>query len=99
MIILLGICGEYIVNSTNTIDNLVDKIKEYELELSTDTLPSPFILKKIGIKADSDCIVKINNRNFTIKENEALEIGYGLCNICNVVAQTDGVGLTIRYLY
>jgi hypothetical protein len=97
---MLGTCGEYIVGSTNTTDNIINNIKEYELGLGANiTLPSPFIIKKIGIKADSECSISLNGRNFTIEANDTLELGYNVFDVKSIVAQTEGVKLIIRYLY
>jgi hypothetical protein len=97
---MLGTCGEYIVDSTNITDDIINNIKEYELGLGSNiALPSPFIIKKIGIKADSECSIKLNGRNFTIEPNGTLEFGYNVFDIKSIVAQTEGVKLTIRYLY
>lgn len=97
---MLGTCGEYIVDVTNTTDNIVDKIKEYELTLNPNImLSSPFIIKKIGIKANSDSAIKINGRVFNVKENEVLEFGYDCFDITSIVSQTKGTELIIRYLY
>lgn len=97
---MLGTCGEYIVGSTNVTDNIIDKIKQYELSLNLNTtLPSPFIIKKIGIRVDTDCAIELNGRVFNIKGNEALEFGYDYFDITSIICQTEGVELTIRYLY
>lgn len=97
---MLGICGEYIVDSTNITDDIIDKIKEYELSLNLNTtLPSPFIIKKIGIRPNKNSVVKLNGRVFNIKGNEALEFGYDCFDITSIICQTEDVELTIRYLY
>lgn len=97
---MLGTCGEYIVNSTNTTDDIIDKIKEYEVGLSSNVvLPSPFIIKKIGIKANNECSIQLNGRTFVIEANSTLEFGYNVFDIRSIVLQTEGVKLTIRYLY
>ena len=96
---MLGTCGEYIVESTNTTDNVVEKIREYEGGLGLNTIPSPLVIKKIGIKVSAECVLKINGRNFNIEENGTIEFGYNVCNILSIIAQTEGVKLIIRYLY
>jgi hypothetical protein len=96
---MLGTCGEYIVESTNTTDNVVEKIREYEVGLGFATIPSPLVIKKIGIKVSAECILKINGRDFNLEANGTLEFGYNVCDIRSIVAQTEGVKLTIRYLY
>jgi hypothetical protein len=96
---MLGTCGEYIVESTNTTDNVVEKIREYEVGLGLNTVPSPLVIKKIGIKVSAECILKINGRDFNLEANGTIEFGYNVCDIRSIVAQTEGVKLTIRYLY
>ena len=97
---MLGTCGEYIINSTNTTDDIADKIRDYELGLGSNVaLLSPFVIKKIGIKANSECSIKLNGRSFVIEANNTLEFGYNVFDIISIVAQTEGVKLTIRYLY
>lgn len=95
---MLGTCGEYIVNSSNTVDNIVDKIKSYELSLGVKT-PSPLVIKKIGIKVDKECVLKINKRNFNLEANGVLEFGYNVFDITSIIAQTQGVKIIVRYLY
>lgn len=97
---MLGTCGEYIVERTNVVDDIVNDIKNYELSLGLSIILShPFIIKKIGIKASKGCNININDRSFTIEENGTLEFGYNVFDIKSIVAQTEGVKLTIRYLY
>jgi hypothetical protein len=98
---MLGICGEYIVENTNTVDDIVDKIKEYELSLGmNNALSHSFVIKKIGIKSNSDCTIKLNgNRLFNLKKNEPLEFAYNVFYVTSLIAQTQGVKLIIRYLY
>lgn len=96
---MLGICGEYIIESTNTTDNIVDKIKKYEMQFSSNNLPTPFVIKKIGILVEADCTVKINGRPFIIKQDSPLEIGYNIMDIFSIVSDTSNVKLTVRYLY
>lgn len=95
---MLGTCGEVIIENTNTTDDIIETIKAYENNFNTP-LPSPFIIKKIGIKPSADCIVKINGRDFKIKYGEVLEFGYNIFDIKSIIAQTNNVELTIRYLY
>lgn len=97
---MLGTCGEYIVTNTNDTDNIVDLIKEHELNLGfCSTLSNPFIIKKIGIKASTKCDIIINGRKFTLGANDPLEFGYNVFDITSIIAQTKSVKLTIRYLY
>ena len=95
---MLGTCGEVIIKGTLNTEEIVDVIKDYESNFVTH-LPSPFIIKKIGIKPSADCVVKINGRDFNIKSDEVLEFGYNVFDIKSIVAQTEGIDLTIRYLY
>lgn len=97
---MLGVCGEYTIGSTNSTDNIINSIKEYELGLRKNViLPSPFIIKKIGIKVNKECSIKLNGRTFTIESNGVLEFAYGMFDITSIVVQTEGVKLIIRYLY
>lgn len=96
---MLGTCGEYIVASTNTTDNIVDLIKQNEVDLGFKYLPNPFILKKIGIKSDSTCKIEINKHAFELSPNDSLEIGYNMMDISSIKSQNSGVKLIIRYLY
>jgi hypothetical protein len=97
---MLGTCGEYIVSSTNTTDDIINNIKEYESGLGVNiALPSPFIIKKIGIKTNNECLISLNGRNFIIEANSTLEFGYNVFDVKSIVSQTEGVKLTIRYLY
>lgn len=95
---MLGTCGEYIVAATNSTDEIVEQIKEYEKAL-TEYIPSPFIIRKIGIKTDIECTLIINGREFIIDQNGVLEFGYDMFNVTSIVAQTEGANLKIRYLY
>lgn len=97
---MLGTCNEFTVTSTNITDNIVDVIKEQELNLGRNLASlSPFVIKKIGIKASKHCEIKINKSTFVIEANEPLEFGYGVFDVTSIIAQTEGVKLTIRYLY
>ena len=44
---MLGTIGEYIVDSANTENNIVDLILQQEKDLGNEYLPNPFILKKV----------------------------------------------------
>lgn len=96
---MLGTVGEYIVESTNTEDNIVELIEQQQLDLGFEFLPQPFLLKKLGIKSDSTCELLINKNVFVISENEPLEIGYNLMDVYNIKSNTAGIRLIIRYLY
>lgn len=91
---MLGTCGEYIIDSTNTTDDIVELIKTSE-----SITYSPFVIKKIGIKCESDCEVKINDKSFNLTANEPLEFGYDIWDILSIVAVTTNVKMVIRYLY
>lgn len=95
---MLGTVGEYIVESSNTTDNIVDKIKEYELSL-VDSVPSSFYIKQLGILPSAACTIKVNGRNFYTTKEIPLELGYNMMDVTKIVAQDEGVKLTIRYLY
>lgn len=95
---MLGTCGEYIVNSSNTVDNIINKIKDYEARLGVNP-PNPFIIKKIGIKVDKNCVLNINKRTFNLEANSTLEFGYNVFDITSIIAQTQGVKIIVRYLY
>lgn len=95
---MLGTCGEIIIDSTNSTDDIIEKIKDYEKSIGI-TLPSRFVIKKIGIKVENDCEVKINNKSFHLSANEPLEFGYDVWDIKNIVAVTEEVKMVIRYLY
>ena len=91
---MLGTCGEYIISSTNTTDDIVKLIKTSE-----NINYSPFIIKKIGIKCDNDCELKINNKLFYLSANEPLEFGYDVWDITSIISATKGVKMVVRYLY
>lgn len=99
-----GRFGEYNINSTNTTDNVVNKIKEYELSFNDSDylkeLKEDFMLKNIGIRnaSTSDIIVSVNNRPFTILVGAALNLPY-LEMIESIVFKTSGAMVSIRYVY
>ena len=97
---MLGTCNEFIVASTNVTDNIIDAIKEQELNLGRNLASSStFVIKKIGIKVSKYCEIKINESTFVIEANDTLEFGYDVFDVTSVIAQTEDVKLTIRYLY
>lgn len=93
------LCGEWIVSSSNgTTDDVIPLIREQEIALSTLKDYGTFIIKKIGIKVDSDCVLLINgNREFNLKADEVLEFGYGMFDIYSLKVDRSGVGMVIRY--
>ena len=96
---MLGTIGEYIVDSANTENNIVDLILQQEKNLGNEYLPNPFILKKVGIKSDSTCSILINKHVFNLSAGEPLEIGYNMMDVYKLQSQTVGPKLVIRYLY
>ena len=99
-----GKFGEYNIASTNTTDNVVDKIKDYELTFSDNeyllNLKEKFKIKNIGIKnmSNSDIIVKINERPVMITANSSFNLPY-VEFIESVVFSTVGANVSIRYVY
>lgn len=96
---MLGTVSEYIVNSSNTTDNIVDLIKAQEMQQSPSLVPNNFLLKKLGILSDTDGSIYINNKLLTLIKNQSLELGYGLSDVYSIKANTSGMKLIIRYLY
>lgn len=96
---MFGTVGEYVVNSSNTSDELVDLIKEQELAANPKLVPSHFLLKKLGILSASDGEIYINDKLFTLMKNKSLEFGYGLTDVHSIKCNTAGIKLIIRYLY
>lgn len=97
---MLGTVGEYIVDSTVAGENIVNTIESYEKDtLNIKYLPVPFVLKKLGIKPESDCEIKINKHTFKLSANEPFEIGYNMMDIAVIESVDAGVKLTLRYLY
>lgn len=99
-----GNVGEYNIDSTNTTDNVVEKIKEYELSFEDNGYlqdnANDFGIKNIGIRNDSgnDVIVNINSRPFTILAGTALNLPH-IEMIKNVVFKTSGAKVCVRYVY
>lgn len=96
---MLGTVGEYIVDSANTEDNIVELIENQQTELGLNYLPKPFVLKKLGVKSDSSCELLINKHTFNISAGEPLEIGYNMMDVHMIKSNTVGPKLIIRYLY
>lgn len=90
--------GEFIINNTAS-DNVVEAIKEYETTLNLNKVPKHFVLRKLGIKVDVACTIKINGRAFTLGEKETLEFGYDSIKVDSIVFETTGVYAIIRYMY
>ena len=99
-----GNFGEYNVAATNTTDNVVEKIKEYELSFEDNGYlqenADNFGIKNLGIRNDSgnDVIVDINNRPFTILAGTALNLPH-IEMIKSVVFKTSGAKVCVRYVY
>ena len=96
---MLGTVGEYIVDSANTEDNIVELIEQHEIDLGFKYLPKPFVLKKLGVKSDSTCELQVNKHTFNISAGEPLEIGYNMMDVHTIKSATVGPKLVIRYLY
>lgn len=91
-------CGEWTVNPTNLSDNIVTIIFQQEQNLSPNEGLIPSVLKKIGIQVSEDCTVCVNNRDFEVKANSPLELGYGYIDVTQIKAKTAGVIMTVRYI-
>ena len=90
--------GEFDIIGTDTND-VVQAIKEYELNLNLNAVPEKFVLRKLGIKVDTACDVEINGREFSINAGEALEFGYDCIKVKSIVFKTTGINAIIRYMY
>lgn len=90
--------GEFDINKTNS-DNVVQAIKEYEIELGLNKVPENFVLRKLGIKVSAACDVEINGRDFSINEKEPLEFGYDSIKVNSIVFKTTGIDAIVRYMY
>lgn len=95
---MIGTVGEYIIETTSSATELVAAIKTYEETLGLNTLPSNFVIKKIGIKPSDACTVTINGREFVVDKGETLDFGYGMIDVYSLYI-SDGVKAVIRYLY
>ena len=87
--------GEFIINET-TSENVVSLIREYEVSLGLNEVPKNFMLRKLGIKVNTACIVAINGRDFSINEKEPLEFGYDSIKVNSIVFKTSGLNTVIR---
>lgn len=90
--------GEFDIIGTDS-DEVVQAIKEYEINLGLNDVPEKFVLRKVGIKVNAACDVAINGRDFSINANEALEFGYDSIKVNSIVFKTTGVNAIIRYMY
>lgn len=90
--------GEFTISST-TGDDVVQAIKDYELNLNLNKVPDKFVIRKLGIKVDTACTVAINCRDFALNAKEPLEFGYDSIKVDSIIFKTPGVQATIRYMY
>lgn len=90
--------GEFDINGT-TSDNVVQAIKEYEINLGLNKVPENFTIRKLGIKVDATCDVAINGRDFSINAKEPLEFGYDSIKVNSIVFKTTGINAIVRYMY
>lgn len=90
--------GEFILKGT-TSENVVPKIREFEVELGLNQVPEKFIIRKLGIKVDTRCEILVNGRSFLVDEKEPLEFGYDSIKVDNLVFKTSNVNAVIRYMY
>ena len=90
--------GEFDINGT-TSENVVQAIKDFEVNLGLNEVPKKFVLRKLGIKTDATCEVAINGRDFSINANEPLEFGYDSIKVESLIFKTPGVKAIIRYMY
>lgn len=91
--------GEIQIVTGNDIDNVVQEIKEYEINLGLNDVPENLVLRKLGIKVDTACEVAINGRKFSINANEVLEFGYDTIKVSDIIFKESGVSAIIRYMY
>ena len=90
--------GEFIINETNS-ENVISLIREQEVDLGLNDVPKNFIIRKLGIKVDTDCDVLINGRRFSIGALEPLEFGYDSIKVNSIVFKTVGIKAVVRYMY
>ena len=90
--------GEFIINETD-LEEVVSLIREQEVDLGLNDVPKNFMLRKLGIRVDTDCVVLINGRPFSIDAGEALEFGYDSIKVNSIVFQTVGIKAVVRYMY
>lgn len=90
--------GEYDIMGTST-DDIVQKIKEYELNLGLNAVPERFFLRKLGVRVDAACEVEVNGRAFSVIPDEPLEFGYESIKVEKLIFKTPGVNAIVRYMY
>ena len=90
--------GEFDIVGTDS-DDVVQAIKEYEINLGLNSVPKKFFLRKLGIKVDAACEVSVNGRDFSINAKEPLEFGYDSIKVDSLIFKTAGVNAVIRYMY
>lgn len=90
--------GEYDIMGTST-DDIVQKIKEYELSLGLNAVPERFFLRKLGVRVDTACEVEVNGRAFSVIPDEPLEFGYESIKVEKLIFRTPGVNAIVRYMY
>lgn len=90
--------GEYDIMGTS-IDDIVQKIKEYELNLGLNAVPERFFLRKLGVRVDAACEVEVNGRAFSVIPDEPLEFGYESIKVEKLIFRTPGVNAIVRYMY
>jgi hypothetical protein len=90
--------GEFIIKETAS-DNVILAIKDYESGLGLNAVPKNFVIRKLGIKVNTDCTVSINGRDFLVSSKEPLEFGYDSIKVNSIVFKTTGVSAVIRYMY
>lgn len=103
---MLGVCGELTVANSDLTTNIVGLIEAQEIGYGQTTLSMlknsgrTFAIKKAGIRVEDDCTITINeNRDFSLVAGEVLEFPYDMFNIYSIKSKTEGVTITIRYLY
>ena len=90
--------GELDITGTDSSD-VVQAIKDYEINLGLNAVPEKFVIRKLGIKVNAACDVAINGREFSINANEALEFGYDCIKVNSIVFKTVGINAIVRYMY
>lgn len=89
--------GEYKENIPANAD-IVQAIKDHEIGLGLNAVPDKFVIRKLGIRAESGCNVIINGRPFSIAAQEPLEFGYDCIKVESLTFDKQ-VSATIRYMY
>lgn len=91
--------GEFDINVTNPEVNVVQIIKDKEIELNLNDVPENFVLRKLGVKVSAACEVEVNGRAFSINEKEPLEFAYDSIKVTSLVFKTPGITAVVRYMY